>query len=225
MKSIISLILFSFLLIACDDDPGKGTYVNTPLVLESGDGWTEDTCGPDIYPCPPYGTRQFQTVRNIPFLPGNAAAEALLNEGELSADLAAFYSMRDEGYRILMISATTGWCEVCEAQMDTMPLMVEDFGFLSDNPEVAFLVVVMEDENLDRATLEYSGIYGAAHGMNDLIPVTNDPGGAFSQLMTSSAYPFNIFIDLRDMTIFAYASGLETEELFGQELESLLNQL
>ncbi|MBU1221886.1 hypothetical protein KKF34_09520 [Myxococcota bacterium] len=225
MKSIISLILFSVLLFSCDDDPGKGTYVNTPLVLESGDGWTEETCGPDIYPCPPYGTRQFQTVRNIPFLPGNAAAEALLVDGSLSADLAAFYRMRDDGYRMLMIATTTGWCEHCEAQMDTMPLLVEDYGFLSDNPEVAFLVVVMEDENLDWATLEYSGIYSADHDMDDLIPVTNDPGRAFFQLMTASAYPFNLYIDLRDMTIFAYSSALETEELFGQELESLLNQL
>ncbi|MBN2724486.1 MAG: hypothetical protein JXR95_10485 [Deltaproteobacteria bacterium] len=221
---LVTSVLLVSIISSCDDSTPEGSFVDTPLNLGATTEWDNESCGIDIYPCPPYGTRLYQTVRDIPFLGANEAAMDIADNSGI-AHLQYFYKLYEQGYQMLMISTTTGWCEHCAAQMDTMPQMVELYGHLSDDPQVAFLVVVEEDEALEWASLDFAGEYSDLHNMGDSVPVTNDPGGSFYQLMTSTSYPFNLYIDLSDMTIFAYSSALETVELFSSELDDLLSQL
>jgi len=220
MRTIPLLLTLALFLSACDDDP-TGTFVNEPLVLQSGDSYDTDQCGPDIYPCPPYGTRQYQTVRNIPFLPANPAAEDMAEEDGI-AWLKYFYDLRAQGYSLLLVTTTTAWCEVCEAQMATLPAMVAQYGHLATTPQVAFLGVVTENDSLEDASIEEASVYSTGHDLDDLVPVTNDANLAFRQLMTASSYPFNIFIDLENMEIIGYESGLATEPAFSAALEEML---
>jgi hypothetical protein len=87
---------------------------------------------------------------------------------------------------------------------------------------VAFLTIITENEQLETATLEYASQYSTDHGLDQLVPVTNDPNKVFYKYMTASSYPFNIFINLKDMTIVDYASGLDTETTFSQKLDDVL---
>ncbi|MBU1537477.1 hypothetical protein KKF84_19335 [Myxococcota bacterium] len=214
---LIVLLTFS----SCDDSSTPGEFVNEPLILTGNDTYNEDQCGPDIYPCPPYGTRQYQTLRNIPFLPANSAAEAMAEDNGVSW-LSYFYLLREEGYQLLHITLTAEWCDVCEAQMNTLGAMVNQYGFLADDPRVAFLGVVTENDSLEDASLEVASNYSASHNLDDLVPITNDENLAFRQLMTSASYPFNIFVDLENMEIIGYDSGLESEQIFSQKLDEML---
>jgi len=205
---------------ACDDDE-KGVTVNEPLVLSLDNTLDSDQCGPDIYPCPPYGTRRFQTMRDVPFIPVNDAARALADDQE-RAYFHHFYRLREQGYKILLVAYTTGWCTHCAAQMEVTPLMVQQYGSGSADPRVAFLVVVRENPQLDPATVEYAAEYSAHYEFDAIVPVTNDQGNAFFPYMTSVGYPFNFFVRLDDMTILDYASAVETPQTFSAELDRVL---
>ena len=121
------------------------------------------------------------------------------------ARLRYFYSLREQGYTLLLISETTEWCDVCEAQMSTLPAMVDTYGFNAVDPQVAFLTVVTEDDSLNSATLEVASNYSTDHDLDHVSPVTNDENLYFRDLMTASSYPFNIFVDLANMEIIGYA--------------------
>ncbi len=218
--SAFILIPAVFGLFACDSG-GKGITVDEPLVLSPENAFATDQCGPDIYPCPPYGTRRFQTLRDVPFFAVNAAAKALAGGAELGY-FHHFYQLRAQGYKILLVAYTTGWCTHCKAQMEVTPLMVQQYGSGSANPRVAFLVVVRENPQLDPATVEYAAEYSTHYELDDVVPVTNDQGNAFFPYMTSVGYPFNFFVRLDDMTILDYASAVESPQTFSAELDRVL---
>ncbi len=215
--------LLTLLPIACDD-PEQGVTVNEPLVLSLDRDLGSDQCGPDIYPCPPYGTRRYQTVRDLPFIAVNEAARELADGADL-AYFHHFHRLRAQGYKILLVAYTTGWCTHCAAQMEVTPLMVGQYGSGSPDPRVAFLVVVRENVQLDPATVEYAAEYSAHYGFDGLVPVTNDQGNAFFPYMTSVGYPFNYFVRLDDMTILDYASAVETPQTFSAELDRVLQMV
>ena len=220
LLTIFSLSLAAAGLFSCDSDE-KGLTVDEPLVLSPENAFLQEQCGPDIYPCPPYGTRRFQTVRDVPFIAVNAAAKALAG-GADRGYFHHFYQLRSQGYKILLVAYTTGWCTHCEAQMEVTPLMAQQYGPGSASPRVAFLVVVRENPQLDPATVEYAAEYSAHYELDDVVPVTNDQGNAFFPYMTSVGYPFNFFIRLDDMTIVDYASAVESPETFSAELDRVL---
>ncbi len=220
-KLIAILYLFIFVFSACDDSQKEGEFVDEPLVLKGDDNYTGEQCGPEIYPCPPYGTSKYQTIRNIAFLPANQAASDLVAPSA-TPSLKAFYQLREEGYQLLLITLSTGWCDVCLAQMQAVVDIVPEYSSPSTQPRVAFLTIITEDEQLETATLEYASQYSTDHGLDELVPVTNDPNKVFYKYMTSSSYPFNIFINLKDMTIVDYATGLDTEAAFAQKLDEVL---
>jgi len=226
MKILVSFVLFIYMAIAlssCDDEE-KGLTVDEPLVLSLESGFSTDQCGPDVYPCPPYGTRRYQTLRDVPFIAVNDAAKTLTGGADLGY-FHHFYQLRSQGYKILLIAYTTGWCTHCRAQMEVTPLMVQQYGSGSENPRVAFLVVVRENPQLDPATVEYAAEYSSHYGLDQLVPVTNDQGFAFFPYMTSVGYPFNFFVRLDDMTILDYASAVETPQTFSAELDRVLQMV
>lgn len=227
MKSLALLFLWVSLsltgLSSCDSDE-KGRTVNEPLVLSLDKDITQDQCGPDVYPCPPYGTRRYQTLRDVPFIAVNNAARAIAGGADLGY-FHHFYQLRSQGYKILLVSYTTGWCTHCRAQMEVTPLMVDQYGSGNTDPRVAFLVVVRENEQLDPATVEYAAGYSSHYGLDDVVPVTNDQGNAFFPYMTSVGYPFNFFVRLDDMTILDYASAVETPQTFSDELDRVLQMV
>ncbi len=216
--SIIAITIMG-VLSACDSGE-KGRFVNEPLVLSVASGHGQETCGPDVYPCGPYGSRRFQTVRDVPFVAVNEAAQQL--GGGALAYMHDFYELRQQGYKLLFVQLTTGWCTHCREQMHTLPQMVAQYGSGSSQPKVAFLVVVREDPQLEPATVAYAAEYSANYGLDAVVPVTNDAGNAFLPYMTSVGYPFNFYIQLSDMTILDYASALETPETFSADLERVL---
>ncbi len=221
---LLPFFLLTVFCISCDSGSGKGKFVDEPLVLSTSGSFQQNQCGPDFYPCGPYGTRRYQTVRDVPFIAVNPAAIEL-SGGENLAWFHHFHALRKQGYKLLFVSLTTGWCTHCGAQMEITPQMVELFGSKSQEPRIAFLVVVVENHQLDPATVEYAAEYSSKYGMDETVVVTNDQGNAFFQFMTSVGYPFNFFIRLDTMTIVDYASSLETVPFYSGELERVLQSI
>jgi hypothetical protein len=213
------LLLIS--LAACEKELGPGEFVDDPLVLTNNYNDNYGQCITDVYPCPPYGTRLSEIVRDIPFLPANPITETMAGEDGI-ARLADFYALKDQGYKLLLISLTTEWCVECGFQMETMHTILDRYGSTAALPKVAFLVVVTENERLEEATLEVAANYSTAHDFNHLVPATNDENRYFRELHSSSSYPFNIFIDLSTMEIMDYESSLSNEMFFADRLDEML---
>jgi thiol-disulfide isomerase/thioredoxin len=222
MRTILSILVMVILFSACDDESIQGQFVDEPLILNTQGDYTTKQCGPDIYPCPPYGTNLYQVVRNIQFLPANESAQSLSNN-EGIAGFKSFYDMESQGFKLLVVIATTEWCEVCEAEMEALDEMVAQYGIDSTDPSVLFLAVVTEDDSLNEATLETAERYSLDHHLDSIVPVTNDGNGFFRELMSSPSYPLNIFIDLNSMEIIDYESGLGSPEIFSEKLEEMLD--
>jgi hypothetical protein len=218
-KVILLLIPCLILLSSCETE--KGTIVDEQLILSSSTTYNEETCGKDIYPCPPYGTKQYQIAKDVPFLPANQAAEDITDIDGINY-FHYFYKLKDQGYKLLLITTTTGWCDECKDQMAVFPAIYNQYGAGSVDPRVAFLIVVTETAAMEVADSAYATWYSGEYNLDNIAPVTNDSNNIFILYMNSIAYPNNIFIDLEKMQIIAYATALHPEQSFADKLDEML---
>ena len=67
--------------------------------------WEQPTCGPDTYPCPPYGTRVGRIIEDLLFLPANTYALQMAGvDGVLS--LSDLYFRQP---KVVFVFGTSGW--------------------------------------------------------------------------------------------------------------------
>ncbi len=219
------------LLFACQEEPANGTSagleaVGLPAVTAPYPGqrpdsdWSPARCNIDWYPCPPTGTGRYQTMEDFPFHPVNdwakdqADAQGMLYMHDI-------YQMRAEGKKLIMFSVTAGWCSVCRSQFPHLSTVATMY------PDVAFLVVVAQDNNGDAATLADAKSYSDGYNWDDdeAVFVTNDSNFLFERYMNIMAYPFNAFIDISNMEIIGYESGLTSLSIFSGAVQSALSKV
>ena len=220
------------LLLSCQDEPTDGnpgagmTAVSLPAVTTPYPGqrpeseWSPTRCGIDWYPCPPVGTGRYQTMEDFPFFPVNDWAKDQADEQGM-VYMHDIYQMRAEGKKLIMFSVTAGWCSVCRSQFPHLSNVAQMY------PEVAFLVVVAQDTAGEASTLAYAKTYSDGYNWDDdeAVFVTNDSNFLFERYMNIAAYPFNAFIDLSNMEIISYESGLTSLSIFSEAVQSALSKV
>ncbi len=232
MRSKIILVCscIAILLSACQEGDAGGTDkeyksgelpVNMPYPRQSGDSdWSPSRCSVDFYPCPPVGTGRYQTMEDFPFIPVNTAAKEQADEQGMMY-MHDLYQMRSEGKKLLFFMVTAGWCSVCNVQNPHLNTVAQTY------PDVIFLIVVAQDANGEDATLAYAKSYGERYAWDNKpqVFVTNDSSYLFERYMNIAAYPFNAFIDLKNMQIIGYESGLTTSAAFSSAVSSALSKV
>ena len=84
-----------------DPQPYTAT-LDEPVVTDITN--TLDTC-PEEYPCPPYGFRLNDTLRNHAYIPANSYGEDLANEDSVIS-MQDYY---DSDSKLLFVMVTAGW--------------------------------------------------------------------------------------------------------------------
>ena len=223
--------LLPVLLFSCQEEPADGNpsglhAVGLPAVTAPYPGqrpdsdWSPARCSIDWYPCPPVGTGRYQTMEDFPFYPVNDWAKAQADDQGMLY-MHDFYQMRAQGKKMIMFSVTAGWCSVCRYQFPHLSNVATMY------PDVAFLVVVAQDTNGDAATLSYANTYSDGYNWDDDagVFVTNDSNFLFERYMNIQAYPFNAFINISNMEIIGYESGLTSLSIFSSAVQSALSKV
>ncbi len=227
---VLVLAVFS-MAAACQEEPaaesGAGMHaaslpaVSTPYPRQAPeDTWEPERCSIDWYPCPPVGTRRYQTVEDIPFVPVNDWAKSQADEMGMLY-MHDLYQRITEGKKMIYFGVTAGWCSVCRSQFPNLSTMAQMY------PDVLFLVVVSQDANGDAADYAYATTYNDQYRWDDdeNVYVTYDPNFLFERYMTIAAYPFNMFIDLKNMEIMSYESGLTSSSAFSSAIQAALSRI
>ncbi len=84
---------------ATSPDDGGSTNSNNSLADYMPD------CGPDYYPCPPYGTFRGDTVENL----NMAAANDVAMDFADSSGVFSMADLRTSGAKLLFVFLTAGW--------------------------------------------------------------------------------------------------------------------
>ena len=245
MKNLIMVIVGFFVLIACEHTAPSSeqnrTEINSheeidiPLYKTSGDyntvntpfpkkektvTYESDMCGPDTYPCSPYGFLLYRRVENFPFFPVGSSANIIAGPGGI-AWMDALYKLRLQGYKVLFVTFTSGWCGYCSTQSNILGTNIA----ASYDGQVAFLTVVFEDEAHNYANGDYALAYANAKNINghNNIFITYDPAGLFHRYKDIEYMPFNFSIDLETMIIISRPPVLDSVSLYTNAVNEALS--
>jgi thiol-disulfide isomerase/thioredoxin len=178
--------------------------------------WEEPTCGADIYPCPPYGTRRNRIMADIGFLPANDAAETLAgSDGVLS--MKDFYAAEAD---VIFIFVSADWCPYCTQEAYRLQEVYDSFADDSRG-KVMFLGILAEDDGYNPATLAEAEAYATARGWE--FPAAPDVNGFAQRYFVQPAYPFHLFINGRTMKIERALHAALTSSEVSDNIEAILN--
>lgn len=202
-----------------DEEP---TTIDLPWPEEESEAWDAQQCGSSTYPCPPYGLKLYQRLEEFPFIPVGDSAGILANEAGM-ATLRDLYTLKDQGYKLLLLNISTGWCGYCSAQAGVISGSIAD----AYEGEVAFLSVVVQDEYGADATLNYAESYMNSKNLDgfDNVFVTYDPAGLFQRYMNIAAFPFNAWIDLENMELIGYQGTMMSFTDFSSAISIQMGKL
>ncbi len=234
-RPLALVAIFSVLLFSCQGEPSNGDPAGGDLSLHTiglpavtanyprqapDSSWSPERCSIDWYPCPPVGTGRYQTMEDFPFFPVNQWAKDQADEQGMLY-MHDIYQMRAEGKKMIMFSVTAGWCSVCRSQFPNLSTVAQMY------PDVAFLIVVAQDTAGEASDLAYAKVYSDGYNWDDdaNVFVTNDSNFLFERYMNIAAYPFNAFIDISNMEIISYESGLTTLQVYSDAVASALSKV
>jgi hypothetical protein len=154
-------------------------------------------CGPEVYPCPPYGTVAGTIFENMT-LGGWADDDgdgSLANDPYRTWGFDMFYQMGLRGEaKYLYLNVSAGWCTVCEAENQVLPGLSREF-----KPRgVVFAEILFEDLAHAPATHEF--VHQWIDAFDLPFPVGVDPTFKMGRYFDKAATPANIVIALTTVT-------------------------
>ncbi|MBI5481717.1 MAG: redoxin domain-containing protein [Deltaproteobacteria bacterium] len=170
-------------------------------------GLEEDAppCGPDVYPCPPYGVVADNVFEDLTFtgwVDDNQSGDPLDDEFRVWA-MDMFYQRGRGGQaKFLYLNVSAGWCTVCQAENRQLPGYFADFhGQGIDFAEILFETYNEGEPATKDFVREWTDYY------NLPFPVGLDPSFKTGRYFDKAATPANIIIDLRTMKIWSVGVG------------------
>ena len=169
---------------------------------EQSDAAAEDdaapACGPDTYPCPPYGTVPNTVMEDLTFtgwIDENADGN-LLNDPYRTWGLDYFYQLGLAGdAKFLLLNVSAGWCTVCRSETRTLTQLQTDY--LDKGFRLA--QIVFEDNSQDPATKDFVQTWVQSYNLG--FPVGLDASFKTGRYFDVAATPANFVIALKDMTV------------------------
>jgi hypothetical protein len=200
---------------------GDYNTANIPFPKEERtDTYESDICGSETYPCSPYGFSLYQRIENFPFFPVGNSAGLIAGPGGV-AWMEALHRMKDEGYKVLFVTFTAGWCGYCTTQAGVLSSNIAS----SYDGQVAFLTVVFEDEGGNYANADYTLAYANAKLLNqhNNVFVAYDSEGLFHRYKDINYLPFNFSVNLDTMVIISRPPVLDNLGLFTNAVNEALS--
>ncbi|MBI5482097.1 MAG: TlpA family protein disulfide reductase [Deltaproteobacteria bacterium] len=155
-------------------------------------------CGPDTYPCPPYGTVPNTVMENLTFtgwVDENSDGDPLTDPYR-TWGLDYFYQLGKAGQaKFLMLNASAGWCTVCRAETRTLNALQADY--LDQGVRLA--QILFEDNEYNPATKQFVQDWETTYKLT--FPIGLDAAFKTGRYFDIAATPANFVIALRDMTV------------------------
>jgi thiol-disulfide isomerase/thioredoxin len=197
MRLMAVLVLVAGGLSACE----KTEYVQQEDAGVQEDAGQEDAaapCGPEIYPCPPYGTVNNTVMENLTFtgwIDENGDGDPLTDPYR-SWGLDYFYQLGRAGTaKFLMLNASAGWCSACRSETRTLAKLEADY-----KSQGFFLAqIIFEDNEYNPATKQFVMDWEQSYGLP--FPIGLDASFKTGRYFDVAATPANFIIALRDMTV------------------------
>lgn len=174
------------------------------------------------YPCGPYGTAKREGLADYAFGVGNH--ESFLfssNRHHLTMEDIFQHSVTKGGeIKGILLFSTAYWCGWCSTESMTLPFLYEKYkeqGFLP-------IGVVEQDNNFSAADIGDAQIYADTWDWSFPAVTGRVDDMFFPEGVSGKVFPFNIYIDARDMTIFHIQPGVRPMEEMEAVVESLLRR-
>jgi thiol-disulfide isomerase/thioredoxin len=199
MKRLIAVVVVvaAVALTACE----KTEYV-MPDGGDQEDASVQDDaapqCGPDTYPCPPYGTVPNTVLEDLGFtgwIDENGNGD-LADEEYRGWGLEYFYQLGLAGEaKFLMLNASAGWCSVCRAETRTLAKLETDY----KDQGFRLAQIIFEDNSYNPATKDFLTTWRDTYHLP--FPLGLDASFKTGRYFDYAATPANFIIALKDMTV------------------------
>jgi hypothetical protein len=156
------------------------------------------TCGPETYPCPPYGTVERTVIQNLTFSGwvDETDAHQPLQNAYRQWGLDYFYQLgRTTDARILYFNASAVWCSVCKVEQG----FLVDYAATYRAKGVVFGEILFEDAAGGPATKDDVQTWATRYALPFTIGV--DPTFKMGAYFDVAATPANFIISLKDQTL------------------------
>ncbi len=194
MKRFVVVLLVAGGLTGCGTEYVEQSDAGVPQDAQAQDD-AEPQCGPDVYPCPPYGLGSGSIITNITWngwIDDNGDGD-LTNDDYHVWGLDYFYQLGLAGEaNWLVLNGSAGWCTYCRQENTMLPAIAAEYA----PSKIAFAEFVFQDNAGDPATKDF--VLGWIAGYDLPFPVGVDATFKMGLYFDSGASPANLFISLRD---------------------------
>ncbi|HEY3351984.1 MAG TPA: TlpA disulfide reductase family protein [Polyangia bacterium] len=184
---------------------GVGCNVETTYVFPDA-GLAQDAalqsdapaCGPDTYPCPPYGTAIENTIEDLTFTGwvDDTADHTPLNNPYRTWGFDYFFQQAlTSGAKYLYLNVSAGWCSVCKVENGVLPGIANDYR----DQGILFAEVLFEDAQSNPASADFVKAWATKYHLNFTVGV--DPTFKTGRFFSQAATPANFAISLKDQTL------------------------
>lgn len=202
----------------CGDFPRFGEYGGGPLTCSSSCELVLDACQSCFtFPCGDYGgNERGDGVENIQFIPGNQAAIDYVGSEEAftMSDLYLKGPTHGGDIKMILLFGTASWCPACAVEaryLNDLQEQYRDQGFL-------VVGVVQEDSSYNDADAFEANAYATRYGLTFPVVAGRIPD-VYSE---AAAFPLNLFIQNRDMTVVRASNGAPPEGFLNATIEAYL---
>jgi thiol-disulfide isomerase/thioredoxin len=198
MKRLITLtaVVAAVGLTACTETK----YVQPDAGEQSDAALQQDAvppCGPDTYPCPPYGNVVNTVMEDLTFTGwidenGNGDLE---DEAYREWGLDYYYQLALHGSaKFLLLNVSAGWCSVCRAETKTLPQLQTDY----KDKGIVLAQIIFENNDQNPADKAFVTDWRNAYNLNFSLGL--DASFKTGRYFDRAATPANFVIALKNMT-------------------------
>jgi thiol-disulfide isomerase/thioredoxin len=195
-----------------DDDDSAGAPDAAPAAPDAApvpDAEPE----PLAYPAGPYGTREGDVIENLAWMgwaDDNGNGDPT-DDASRMITLEEFFVGRDPASRILLVTASAGWCGACQEEAPILADIYQDY----QGRGARMMTALVETTSGAPGTVDFARQWAQSFDLP--FPVVADPSDLLADYYRENSIPMNMFIDLQTMTIVEIWHGFgrqDAEDVF-----------
>ena len=204
------IVTWAAALAACsagtEDETATETASDAATDTATGSGGGS-ACDSSLYPCGPFGTNAGDVITNLSFVGRyDSNGDNVITNKDDATTIALSKYYLDTNVRALILSASAQWCSPCRAEQPELQALYEEHG-----GQLAILEAMVQKLDASPSDLGTIDTWRDEFGLEfDLVV---DPSNVLAPYYDISAFPMNMVIDPRTMTIVWQANGGEMDAL------------